>query len=141
MKVHNEKLVEKDGIEYRIWNPNRSKLAAAINNGLEYLPINIGSKVLCFNASEITVSHISDIVGKDGIVYFVTDKKLLSNNFLKKMHPIRSNIIIIIVKSLNPKINHRWVSESLRLINNKINSYHQIRKYNFFCRLIFLFIG
>ena len=95
MKVHNEKLVEKDGIEHRIWNPNRSKLATAINNGLEYLPINIGSKVLCFNASEITVSHISDIVGNDGIVYFVTDKKLLSNNFLKKMHPIRSNIIII----------------------------------------------
>ena len=52
MKVHNEKLVEKDGIEYTIWNPNRSKLATAINNGLEYLPINIGSKVLCFNASE-----------------------------------------------------------------------------------------
>ncbi|KFM20943.1 Fibrillarin-like rRNA-tRNA 2'-O-methyltransferase protein, partial [Marine Group I thaumarchaeote SCGC AAA799-B03] len=34
IKVYNEKLVEKDGKEYRLWNPLRSKLSAAINNGL-----------------------------------------------------------------------------------------------------------
>ena len=115
MKVYNEKLVEKDGMEYRIWNPFRSKLAAAINNGLEYLPINTGSKVLCFNASEITVSHISDIVGKDGVVYFVTDKKLLSNRFLKKICPIRSNIILI-QESFSGDNHYSQISESIDFV-------------------------
>ena len=112
MKVYNEKLVKKDGIEYRLWNPFRSKLSAAINNGLEHLPINNGSKVLCFNASEITVSHISDIIGNNGIVYFVTDKKSLSNRFLKKICPIRSNIILI-QKSFSGDNHYSEINESI----------------------------
>ena len=34
-KVHGERLFEKNGEEWREWNPNRSKLAAAIAKGLE----------------------------------------------------------------------------------------------------------
>ncbi|PIY91174.1 fibrillarin, partial [Candidatus Micrarchaeota archaeon CG_4_10_14_0_8_um_filter_60_7] len=33
-KVHGERLFEKNGEEWREWNPNRSKLAAAIAKGL-----------------------------------------------------------------------------------------------------------
>ena len=34
-QVYNEKLVQSKEIEYRIWNPFRSKLAAAIMNDLK----------------------------------------------------------------------------------------------------------
>ena len=37
-QVYNESLVTKKGIEFRIWSPFRSKLAAALMNGLEEFP-------------------------------------------------------------------------------------------------------
>ncbi len=51
-------------IEYRVWNPFRSKLAAAILGGIDQIHIKPGSKVLYLGAaSGTTVSHVSDIVG------------------------------------------------------------------------------
>lgn len=51
-------------IEYRVWNPFRSKLAAAIVGGVDKIHIKPGSKVLYLGAaSGTTVSHVSDIVG------------------------------------------------------------------------------
>jgi len=71
-KVYNETLVDIQGIEYRLWNPYRSKLAAAIMNGLKTFAIRKGSSVLYLGASTgTTSSHVSDIVGTDGRVYAV----------------------------------------------------------------------
>ncbi len=71
-KVYDEELVEHGGKEYRLWNPYRSKLAAAIMNGLKELEIKPGSKVLYLGASTgTTSSHVSDIVGEKGLVYCV----------------------------------------------------------------------
>ena len=51
-------------IEYRVWNPFRSKLAAAILGGVDQIHMPPGSKVLYLGAaSGTTVSHVSDIVG------------------------------------------------------------------------------
>ena len=51
-------------IEYRVWNPFRSKLAAAILGGIEKIHMKPGSKVLYLGAaSGTTVSHVADIVG------------------------------------------------------------------------------
>lgn len=51
-------------VEYRVWNPFRSKIAAAIVGGVDNLYIKPGSKVLYLGgASGTTVSHVSDIVG------------------------------------------------------------------------------
>jgi len=51
-------------VEYRVWNPFRSKLAAAILGGVDKIHIAPGSKVLYLGAaSGTTVSHVSDIVG------------------------------------------------------------------------------
>ena len=48
--------------EYRLWNPRRSKLAAALLNGLEGFMLKNDSKILYLGASTgTTVSHISDI--------------------------------------------------------------------------------
>jgi len=58
--------------EYRVFNPFRSKLGAAIVAGTENIHIAPGSRVLYLGAaSGTTVSHVSDIVGPEGIVYAV----------------------------------------------------------------------
>lgn len=68
--VYGENLLEEDGEEYRVWDPERSKLAAAMKKGLEFLPLNQGSSVLYLGAaSGTTASHVSDIVGKEGQVF------------------------------------------------------------------------
>jgi len=71
-KVYGERLVRFRGEEYRLWDPYRSKLAAAILKGLETVPIQPNHKVLYLGAaSGTTASHVSDIVGEAGHVYCV----------------------------------------------------------------------
>lgn len=73
IKVYDEKLIgdEENECEYRIWNPRRSKLAAALLNGLKELKLESDSKLLYLGASTgTTVSHISDIA-YDGLIYAV----------------------------------------------------------------------
>jgi len=67
-RVYGERL-EKQGVhEYRMWDPFRSKLAAAILKGLRTLPIRQDSNVLYIGASTgTTASHVADITR--GIVY------------------------------------------------------------------------
>ncbi|KAM5384919.1 hypothetical protein ACJA88_002766 [Fusarium oxysporum] len=51
-------------IEYRMWNPFRSKLCAAIAGGADEIYIKPGSRVLYLGgASGTSVSHVADIVG------------------------------------------------------------------------------
>ena len=55
---------DKSKIEYRVWNPFRSKLAAAVLGGVDKIHMMPGSKVLYLGAASGTsVSHVSDIVG------------------------------------------------------------------------------
>lgn len=70
--VYGERLVRFKMIEYRIWDPYRSKFAAALLKGLETVPIQPDHKVLYLGAaSGTTASHVSDIVGDKGHVYCV----------------------------------------------------------------------
>ena len=63
---------EGEKIEYRVWNPFRSKLAASVLAGVDNIHIKPGAKVLYLGAASGTsVSHVSDIVGPDGVVYAV----------------------------------------------------------------------
>ncbi len=71
-RVYDEAVVKHKGKEYRIWNPRKSKLCAALHKGLKFLPLDKGTKVLYLGiASGTTASHISDIVGKEGVIYGV----------------------------------------------------------------------
>ncbi len=71
-KVYDEELVDYEGQQYRMWNPYRSKLAAAILNGMKRMKIENGSKVLYLGAATgTTSSHVSDIVGDAGVVYCI----------------------------------------------------------------------
>ncbi len=69
--VYGEELVLVNGLEYRTWDPYRSKLAAVILLGAKRLGIDRSSKVLYLGAaSGTTASHVSDIV-VDGVVHCV----------------------------------------------------------------------
>ena len=68
--VYDEKLIKKRAIEYREWNPRKSKLAASILKGCPNIFIKKGSIVLYLgSATGTTVSHVSDIVGREGFIF------------------------------------------------------------------------
>nr|VDD40373.1 unnamed protein product [Brassica oleracea] len=105
--VYNEKRISvqnEDGtkIEYRVWNPFRSKLAAAILGGVDNIYIKPGAKVLYLGAaSGTTVSHVSDIVGPEGCVYAV-EFSHRSGRDLVNMAKKRTNVIPIIEDARHP---------------------------------------
>ena len=103
-QVYQEKLVTKKGIEYRLWDPFRSKLAAAIMNGLEIFPFEEKSKVLYLGVSTgTTVSHISDIVGPRGIIFGVEHASRVARDFLDRVASHRKNIIPILQDARQPQ--------------------------------------
>ncbi|ERM99715.1 hypothetical protein AMTRI_Chr11g101840 [Amborella trichopoda] len=88
--------------EYRVWNPFRSKLAAAVLSGVDNIWIAPGSRVLYLGAaSGTTVSHVSDIVGPTGMVYAV-EFSPRSGRDLLNMAKKRPNVIPIIEDARHP---------------------------------------
>jgi fibrillarin-like pre-rRNA processing protein len=101
MKVYGEDLVILNGIEYRSWNPYRSKLAAAILNGLRELSIAPGSSVLYLGAATgTTCSHVSDIIGEKGIVYCIEISERSMRDLLKVCEN-RQNMLPILSDARN----------------------------------------
>lgn len=89
-------------IEYRVWNPFRSKLAAAVIGGLEKLYFGPGSKVLYLGgASGTSVSHVADIVGPTGFVYAV-EFSPRSGRDLIGMAAKRTNVVPIVEDARQP---------------------------------------
>jgi len=69
-KVYDEKLVNVNNIEYREWNPRKSKMAAAILKGIGQIGLRPEQIVLYLGASSgTTPSHFSDILGKEGFMF------------------------------------------------------------------------
>jgi rRNA 2'-O-methyltransferase fibrillarin len=90
-------------IEYRIWNAFRSKLGAAVINGIKTIYIKPGAKVLYLGAANgTTVSHVSDIVGDTGVVYAVEISER-SGRDLINMSKKRSNIVPIVDDARKPQ--------------------------------------
>ena len=70
--VYGERLIRCEGVEYRLWDAFRSKLAAAILKGLKTVPVKPKHLVLYLGAaSGTTASHVSDIIGEKGHMYCV----------------------------------------------------------------------
>lgn len=94
-KVYNERLVRQGELEYRMWDPFRSKLCAAMKKGLKSFPFAPGTKTLYLGASTgTTISHLSDIVGDKGELYAVE----IAAECMKSLLPLaerRQNIIPI----------------------------------------------
>jgi rRNA 2'-O-methyltransferase fibrillarin len=107
--VYNEKRVSTDDkeagtkTEYRVWNPFRSKLAAAIVGGVDAIFMKPGSKVLYLGAaSGTTVSHVADLVGPEGTVYAVEFSKRSGRDLLN-MAKKRTNVVPIIEDARHPQ--------------------------------------
>ena len=103
-QVYNEKLVQSKEIEYRIWNPFRSKLAAAIMNDLKNFPFNQKSDVLYLGVSTgTTISHISDIVNQGGTIFGIEHTSRVARDFLDRVASHRKNIVPIIQDARRPE--------------------------------------
>jgi len=92
-----------DSVEYRSWNPTRSKLAAAIMKGVGVMPVTPGAKVLYLGAaSGTTVSHVSDILGETGHVWAVDFAPRALRDLLDKVARYRSNVSPILGDANKP---------------------------------------
>src|SRR6188508_3298676 len=95
--VYGEK-IKIDDLEYRIWEPYRSKLAGALLKNLKENPIKETSSVLYLGASTgTTVSHVSDIVGNKGLIFAVEPSVRVAREFLENVASRRKNIIPILM--------------------------------------------
>src|SRR3989344_4897800 len=108
-KVYDEKLVKNDDMELREWNPSRSKLGAAIANGMKAAPMLNDSKILYLGASTgTTVSHVSDICSS-GIVYSIEFAERVFRSLLD-ISEGRKNIAPIFADARKPEI-YSWIEE------------------------------
>ncbi|MGC8572350.1 MAG: fibrillarin-like rRNA/tRNA 2'-O-methyltransferase [Candidatus Micrarchaeia archaeon] len=124
-KVYNEALVDIGGIEYRLWNPYRSKLSAAIMKGLNTFAIKKGSNVLYLGASTgTTSSHVSDIVGIEGKVYAVEISER-SMRELIKICELRHNMLPILEDATYPE-RYAEVVEMCDVVYQDIASKNQV---------------
>ena len=97
-----EDTIDEDGTVYRVWDPTRSKLGAAIAKKLRYLPIRPGITVLYLGAANgYTPSFVSDILGEkellialDHTAWVVRDLFLLTEK--------RSNMIALLEDARKP---------------------------------------
>ena len=102
-------------VEYRVWNPFRSKLAAAIVTGVDNIYIAPGASVLYLGAaSGTTVSHCSDLVGPSGVVYAV-EFSHRSGRDLTNLAKRRPNIVPIVEDARYP-LKYRMVLSMVDVI-------------------------
>lgn len=100
--VYGEDLVEVEGTEHRVWDPTRSKPAAALLKGLPELPFGPGETVLYLGAGTgTTVSHVSDLVGPDGRVVAV-DASPWAVRDLLELAEDRPNVIPVLADAGEP---------------------------------------
>jgi fibrillarin-like pre-rRNA processing protein len=91
--VYGERLIRFKGVEYRVWDAFRSKLAAAILKGVKTVPIRPGHRVLYLGAaSGTTASHVSDIVGERGHVYCVEFASRSVRDLINNVVAYRANM-------------------------------------------------
>jgi fibrillarin-like pre-rRNA processing protein len=102
-RVYNEDLVPRDGVEYRTWDPFRSKLAAAILKGLPEEVIGEGHRVLYLGASTgTTASHVSDLVGSGGLVIGVEFAPRVAREFVERVARRRKNVLPFVADARDP---------------------------------------
>jgi fibrillarin-like pre-rRNA processing protein len=91
------------GVEYRSWNPTRSKLAAAIMKGIGCMPVKPGAMVLYLGAASGTsVSHVSDVLGEAGHVWGLDFAPRALRDLIDKVARYRSNVSPILGDANRP---------------------------------------
>jgi fibrillarin-like pre-rRNA processing protein len=117
LNVYSERLVKFKGVEYRVWDAFRSKLAGAIIKGLQNVPIEPGSKVLYLGAaSGTTPSHVSDIVGEPGHVYCVEFAQRSLRDLVNNVASYRPNITPMLEDARKPENYAMFISGKVDVI-------------------------
>ncbi|MFX1550548.1 MAG: fibrillarin-like rRNA/tRNA 2'-O-methyltransferase [Promethearchaeota archaeon] len=114
-RVYGEKLINYKGIEYREWDPFRSKLAALIleNPITNFLSENL--KCLYLGASSgTTISHLSDIINS-GIIYGVEFAERSMRQLIQNTSN-RENIIPILGDARFPDNYSKYIFTHIDLI-------------------------
>jgi len=98
-RVYGEKVARRRGVEYRIWDPYRSKVAAALAKGLKSFPVGRRSSVLYLGASSgTTASHIADIAER---VYCVEFSRRMMRELLSVCER-KENMVPILADARRP---------------------------------------
>ncbi len=109
-RSYSEKIINVNGEEYRTWNPEKSKAAAAISKGIKNFPINKGSKILYLGIAQgQTASYFSDIIGNDGIIYGVEFSARAVSDLVIACGK-RENIVSIKADARKPE-DYSWVEK------------------------------
>jgi len=99
---------------YRIWNPHRSKLAAAILKGLKTSPFKENSSVLYLGAATgTTPSHVSDIV-ENGHIYALEFSETSMRKLLE-LAKKRKNLTPLLQDARNPE-NYQYLIGDVNII-------------------------
>lgn len=100
----NEDTINKNGIEYRVWDPKRSKLGAMIIKGSPDIRIRKNQKILYLGASHgYTPSFISDMIGKEGQLFALDFAPTVMRD-LTLLTERRSNMCPIMADANKPEI-------------------------------------
>tara|TARA_B100001750_G_C15395527_1_gene539805 strand:+ start:63 stop:908 length:846 start_codon:yes stop_codon:yes gene_type:complete len=103
--VYGEHTITINKFEYRTWDPFRSKLAAAILNGLSSDILSNLKSVLYLGVSTgTTASHVSDIIGESGILFGIEISARSARDFLENVASVRKNIIPEVADSRHPDL-------------------------------------
>jgi fibrillarin-like pre-rRNA processing protein len=109
-KVYGEGLIEFDREEYRRWDANRSKAAAAVQKGMD-LGLQSDDFVLYLGAaSGTTVSHFSDILGEGFIVGVEYSDTVIRG--LVELSERRDNIAPFLSDARKPEEYSEYVEEA-----------------------------
>ena len=101
-RVYGEKLIRIGDLEYREWDPRRSKLSAYLKIGGKHFPLDKSTNVLYLGASSgTTASHVSDIVS-EGKVYCVEFAPRMFRELVNTCAP-RPNMAPILGDAMAPQ--------------------------------------
>lgn len=101
--VYNEQIVTEKTHEYRIWDPYRSKLSAALLRGLNAFAFISNISVLYLGASSgTTASHVSDLIGSNGRVYCIEFAPRVMRDLIQ-ICSVRKNMIPIMADARYPE--------------------------------------
>ena len=110
IKVYGETLRTFKGVQYRSWNPYRSKLASTLTIKNLLLPLKPSTSILYLGAaSGTTVSHLSDICS-NGYIYALEPSPVVAKTLLT-LGKQRKNIIPIIEDANHPDRYTHMLSE------------------------------
>lgn len=123
VNVYGERLMDFGDVQYRSWDPSRSKLAAMILLGGRDFGLNRGTKVLYLGAaSGTTASHVSDIV-TDGIVYCIEISQRVFRDLVHVCES-RKNMIPVLADASRP-VDYAHMIEGVELVYQDIAQRNQ----------------